>query len=265
MAYRTDDRARRVTLCKRKKGLYKKAEELAKLCGVEVAVVIVGDGCKPAQMVATGHANYNDLPTCFRVLSRYSDAVGHEMPEAPEAALDARETLTQQHKELERQRREIEDLKRQLAVHQPSESAPTSSMAGTPPESHTELMETSSLRSSAQTPPRPKKRKLANRLEMNKTQVAGGETDGQTEVDGAMAEMDGAMAEMDEAMAQVDGAMAEGLQRSASKEMELMGVDDMEDAFEFDGQKRQLQHAPWSGFPMVAMIEQNSTLGACVP
>ena len=29
IAYRTDDRARRVTLCKRKKGLYKKAEELA--------------------------------------------------------------------------------------------------------------------------------------------------------------------------------------------------------------------------------------------
>ena len=82
MAYRTDDRARRVTLCKRKKGLYKKAEELAKLCGVEVprcksrccltrccqvSVVIVGDSCKPSQMVATGHGNYSDLPSTYRV------------------------------------------------------------------------------------------------------------------------------------------------------------------------------------------------------
>ena len=67
MEYRTDDQARRVTLCKRKKGLYKKAEELAQLCGIEVAMVIVGDGCKPAQMVATGSGNYHDIASTYRV------------------------------------------------------------------------------------------------------------------------------------------------------------------------------------------------------
>merc|ERR1712166_809016 len=95
MEYRTDDQARRVTLCKRKKGLYKKAEELAQLCGIEVAMVIVGDGCKPAQMVATGSGNYHDIASTYR-------------------AMDSRETLIQQQKELERQRREIEQLRRQL-------------------------------------------------------------------------------------------------------------------------------------------------------
>jgi len=122
MAYRTDDRARRVTLCKRKKGLYKKAEELAKLCGVEVSVVIVGDSCKPSQMVATGHGNYSDLPSTYRVLSRFSELVTMTPLETPPAALDARETLKNQEKDLEKQRREIEQLKRELAVSNPQSS-----------------------------------------------------------------------------------------------------------------------------------------------
>merc|ERR1711975_202273 len=43
IAYLTDDRVRKVTFCKRKGGLFKKADDLSKLCGVEVAVIIVGD------------------------------------------------------------------------------------------------------------------------------------------------------------------------------------------------------------------------------
>merc|ERR1711898_61843 len=43
IAYLTDDRVRKVTFCKRKGGLFKKADDLSKLCGVEVAVVIIGD------------------------------------------------------------------------------------------------------------------------------------------------------------------------------------------------------------------------------
>merc|ERR1712166_8857 len=114
MEYRTDDQARRVTLCKRKKGLYKKAEELAQLCGIEVAMVIVGDGCKPAQMVATGSGNYHDIASTYRVMTRYTQLVKGQPIETPVAAMDSRETLIQQQKELERQRREIEQLRRQL-------------------------------------------------------------------------------------------------------------------------------------------------------
>jgi len=114
LEYRTDDQARRITLCKRKKGLYKKAEELAQLCGIEVAVCIVGDGCKPAQMVATGSANYHDIASCYRVMNHYTEQVKGQPIETPGPALDSREVLIQQQKELERQRREIEQLRRQL-------------------------------------------------------------------------------------------------------------------------------------------------------
>lgn len=114
LEYRTDDQARRITLCKRKKGLYKKAEELAQLCGIEVAVCIVGDGCKPAQMVATGSANYHDIASCYRVMNHYTEQVKGQPIESPSSALDSREILIQQQKELERQRREIEQLRRQL-------------------------------------------------------------------------------------------------------------------------------------------------------
>merc|ERR1711977_600607 len=117
MAYRTDDRARRVTLCKRKKGLYKKAEELAKLCGVEVAIVIVGDSCKPAQMVATGHGNYTDLPRAYSLLQEYTQKVQADELTTPTAAEQVRETLKAQEQKLAEQRREIEELKRELLQH----------------------------------------------------------------------------------------------------------------------------------------------------
>jgi len=115
MEYRTDDQARRITLCKRKKGLCKKAEELAQLCGIQVAVCIVGDGCKPAQMVATGSGAYHDIASCHKVMTEYSAQVKAQEIDNPTAALDSRKTLVEQRQQLERQRREIVLLRRQLA------------------------------------------------------------------------------------------------------------------------------------------------------
>merc|ERR1712093_325553 len=40
MAYLEDDRVRKVTFCKRKQGLFKKAHDLAALTGVSIAVII---------------------------------------------------------------------------------------------------------------------------------------------------------------------------------------------------------------------------------
>jgi len=115
MEYRTDDQARRITLCKRKKGLCKKAEELAQLCGIQVAVCIVGDGCKPAQMVATGSGAYHDIASCHKVMTEYSAQIKAQEIDNPTAALDSQKTLVEQRQQLERQRREIVKLSRQLA------------------------------------------------------------------------------------------------------------------------------------------------------
>jgi len=125
--YRNDDRARRVTLCKRKKGLYKKAEELAKLCGVEVSVVIIGDTCKPTQLVATGSGNFDDLPNTFRVLNQYSDLVTTK----GDWQQSVDKTNREQGELLEKQRREIEELKRELF-----KTNPNSKLLVAEPESH---------------------------------------------------------------------------------------------------------------------------------
>merc|ERR1712070_530072 len=115
MAYRTDDRARRVTLCKRKKGLYKKAEELAKLCGVEVAVVIVGDSCHPSQHVSTGSGEYQDIPSACRVLSKYQKTISSPAVLSPaDLASEAAAVLEKQQVQLEQQRRQIEELTQKL-------------------------------------------------------------------------------------------------------------------------------------------------------
>merc|ERR1712216_527669 len=53
IAYLTDDRVRKVTFCKRKGGLFKKADDLSKLCGVEVAVVILQDKGKTSEYAST--------------------------------------------------------------------------------------------------------------------------------------------------------------------------------------------------------------------
>merc|ERR1712054_337944 len=61
MEYLTDDRVRKVTFCKRKGGLFKKAQDLSLLCGCEVAVVILCEN-KTCQFAST------DME---RILSRY--------------------------------------------------------------------------------------------------------------------------------------------------------------------------------------------------
>lgn len=116
-------------------------------------------------------------------------------------------------------------------------------------------------------PSGPKKRKLASRASSKLEDTLDGDNSTLSEVEGAMAEMDGAMAEMGGAMDAMDGALAEASD-CATKDMELMGVDDVEDAFEFDGQKslpgqQVMQASPWSGFPMLR--NETSTLGPCVP
>ena len=80
--FREDKTARKVTLSKRKKGIYKKCLELASLCGVEIAIICVGDYCKPSSYVATPDGEQTDLPSAFRVVQRFSDAIGSQMPVA---------------------------------------------------------------------------------------------------------------------------------------------------------------------------------------
>merc|ERR1711959_521450 len=63
IAYLNDDRVRKVTFCKRKGGLFKKADDLAKLCGVEVAVVICGES-KTHEFAST---------SVDRILRRYGE------------------------------------------------------------------------------------------------------------------------------------------------------------------------------------------------
>eukprot|EP00658_Telonema_sp_P-2_P049729 TRINITY_DN37859_c0_g1_i1.p1 TRINITY_DN37859_c0_g1~~TRINITY_DN37859_c0_g1_i1.p1 ORF type:complete len:255 (-),score=50.33 TRINITY_DN37859_c0_g1_i1:128-892(-) len=127
MAYRTDDRARRVTLCKRKKGLYKKALELSTIDNLNVAVVIVGDGCKPAQIVCSPFGKHTEVGACYKVLRQYNDQ-NKQLPVRPGATSieDVRELMEKRERVLERQRREIEDLRRMVAEGEPEMSCQTS-------------------------------------------------------------------------------------------------------------------------------------------
>merc|ERR1712072_1594854 len=97
IAYLQDDRVRKVTFCKRKGGLFKKAEDLSKLCGVEIAVVIVAEK-KTCEFAST------DMN---RILTRYKEMQRGEMEDTSETA-----RLWAQ---LEQQRRELEGLTRELA------------------------------------------------------------------------------------------------------------------------------------------------------
>lgn len=99
MEYLVDDRVRKVTFCKRKGGLFKKADDLSKLTGVEVAVLIVGEGTKTNNFATT------DLN---RIINRFQELnSGQPLPEESET-----DTL---YKKIESQRRDIEALQRQLA------------------------------------------------------------------------------------------------------------------------------------------------------
>merc|ERR1712072_601008 len=97
MEYLVDDRVRKVTFCKRKGGLFNKADDLSKLCGVEVAVVIVCEN-KTCQYAST------DME---RILTRYRQINGGQVSQ------QGTET-DQLWKRVEDQRREIELLHRQL-------------------------------------------------------------------------------------------------------------------------------------------------------
>eukprot|EP00656_Telonema_subtile_P057175 TRINITY_DN9346_c0_g1_i1.p1 TRINITY_DN9346_c0_g1~~TRINITY_DN9346_c0_g1_i1.p1 ORF type:complete len:283 (-),score=47.64 TRINITY_DN9346_c0_g1_i1:358-1206(-) len=79
-AFREDKTARKVTLSKRKKGIYKKCQELSSLCGVEISIICVGDYCKPSAYVATPDGPQEDLASTYRVVQRFSDAIGAQMP-----------------------------------------------------------------------------------------------------------------------------------------------------------------------------------------
>eukprot|EP00657_Telonema_sp_P-1_P011164 TRINITY_DN6042_c0_g1_i2.p1 TRINITY_DN6042_c0_g1~~TRINITY_DN6042_c0_g1_i2.p1 ORF type:complete len:243 (+),score=40.33 TRINITY_DN6042_c0_g1_i2:198-926(+) len=98
--YLQDDRVRKVTFCKRKGGLFKKADDLAKLCGVEVAVIIVQENEK----LCTYASTMNDVD---RVITRYQ-TLSTGLPSAPESQID------KLYQELEVRRRELEETQRLL-------------------------------------------------------------------------------------------------------------------------------------------------------
>merc|ERR1711907_595552 len=79
-AFREDKTARKVTLSKRKKGIYKKCQELSQLCGVHMAIICVGDYCKPSSYVTTPEGPKEDLAGTYHVVQRFSDAIGTQMP-----------------------------------------------------------------------------------------------------------------------------------------------------------------------------------------
>merc|ERR1711998_45096 len=97
IAYLTDDRVRKVTFCKRKGGLFKKADDLSKLCGVEVAVVIIAEK-KTCEYAST------DMN---RILERYQSMQAG-------VVRDDTSEIARLWTQLETQRREMEELTRQL-------------------------------------------------------------------------------------------------------------------------------------------------------
>lgn len=97
--YLQDDRVRKVTFCKRKGGLFKKADDLAKLCGVEVAVIIVQENDKTCTYAST---------EVDRVINRYQNLTTH----APRTT--DTQTIDKLYRDLEFKRRELEEAQRQL-------------------------------------------------------------------------------------------------------------------------------------------------------
>ena len=79
MEFLTDDRARKVTFCKRKGGLFKKAADLSKLCGCEVAVIVLTEH-KTATYASTDLHRVTPSPLdsiapYFLGISRYTDQI----------------------------------------------------------------------------------------------------------------------------------------------------------------------------------------------
>merc|ERR1711998_465790 len=86
--------------CKRKGGLFKKADDLAKLCGVEVAVIIITENQQKTCTYAS-----TDLD---RVVKRYQDLNAEDRVTAPDSQID------ELYNKLEIQRRELEKVQREL-------------------------------------------------------------------------------------------------------------------------------------------------------
>merc|ERR1711970_21922 len=104
ITYLQDDRVRKVTFCKRKGGLFKKAEDLAKLCGVEVAVIIVQENQqKTCQFAST------DID---RVIQHYKE-LNHSDAIVPAAPISSAQ-VDELYRKLEMSRRELEETQRQL-------------------------------------------------------------------------------------------------------------------------------------------------------
>eukprot|EP00658_Telonema_sp_P-2_P014502 TRINITY_DN1550_c0_g1_i15.p1 TRINITY_DN1550_c0_g1~~TRINITY_DN1550_c0_g1_i15.p1 ORF type:complete len:162 (+),score=36.79 TRINITY_DN1550_c0_g1_i15:129-614(+) len=59
---------------------YKKSQELAQLCGVEIAIICVGPYSKPSIFVASPAGEREDIEAVSRVCQAYSDAMAGKGP-----------------------------------------------------------------------------------------------------------------------------------------------------------------------------------------
>eukprot|EP00658_Telonema_sp_P-2_P080460 TRINITY_DN8010_c0_g2_i8.p1 TRINITY_DN8010_c0_g2~~TRINITY_DN8010_c0_g2_i8.p1 ORF type:complete len:207 (+),score=24.97 TRINITY_DN8010_c0_g2_i8:296-916(+) len=167
-------------------------------------------------------------------------------------------------RQLERQRREIEDLKRELAKRDP-----TSVLLRD--ENLTDSCEVMSLLEDTEpadsTPhPTPQKRKTppSNRSRSSNISVELPSVSAIGEVEGAIAQM-AAELKKEGALAEAHSPMEHDVGKTCAKDIELMNMEDI-DAFEFDGGGSKfgvsrVLEAPWSGLPMVTATE--AVLGHC--
>merc|ERR1711970_439026 len=113
--YLQEDRVRKVTFCKRKGGLFKKAEDLAVLCGCEVTVLISNNN-KTYEMVRSRNGP-DEMPgrTAQEAIQRFNDL------QADKNAVDPNAAIYRQFAEYQRQ---ITELQAQLATfHQQQQLA----------------------------------------------------------------------------------------------------------------------------------------------
>lgn len=90
-----DRSSRQVTFSKRRNGLFKKANDLATLCGLEIAIVVFSPGGKAFSF---GHPNVED------VIDRYLNHESEPIPPAREAGM------------IEKENEELLDLIKQLQL-----------------------------------------------------------------------------------------------------------------------------------------------------
>eukprot|EP00656_Telonema_subtile_P028685 TRINITY_DN3126_c0_g1_i4.p1 TRINITY_DN3126_c0_g1~~TRINITY_DN3126_c0_g1_i4.p1 ORF type:complete len:237 (-),score=48.35 TRINITY_DN3126_c0_g1_i4:325-1035(-) len=233
-------------------------------------------------MVSTGHGNYTDLPSTYRVLSRYSEMVTMTPLNTPAAALDARQTLKDQEylfellsmlivwcsRQLERQRREIEELRRQLAKTDPGSSLLMVDDENTESRGEEDMLDDDDelgmeCIATPQHVPIKRRSPPSNRSHTSNATAEMPELSN-VEVDSAIADM-AAELKREGALLEAAGSMrAQMVTDKLDKEIDLMNMEDI-DAFEFDAFKIQgrVLEAPWSGLPMVTSTE--AVLGHCAP